>query len=349
MFGKIILESPDAPTEMSEVEGSDRSVGGEVAVPKPFNAGKFIWRNGNLIETDPAQAVHLPALSQALDYARAGISGIRVTPHYRRASLLIFSLPEHLLRLEDTSRRLGLRLGFNSHQLGRAVVDVVQANAEILRGGGYLRAVIYDARQVVAPQSEGPADIVIFAGPFGDYVPAGDFRLTFDSFLRVGDQRRAKASANYIGFAAGKERARKLEMNDVVGVTAGRLGQLIIGEGTTSNFFLVLDGTIYTPPLDAGVLAGITRMRTMQLATDLGYTVKEEDILLSQVPLAEEMFLTGTASYVIPVTHFGRHRLGTEIGTRLNQTLRNVMEGRMPKYHKYHRWNTEVCLPKTGG
>jgi len=307
---------------------------------RPFNAGKFIWLNGELDEIDPQQAIRLPALSQALDYARVGISGIRVTPHFQKANtLLIFSLLEHLIRLEDTCKRLGLQIDFTTDQLFQAVLDVVKANAEHLAKGGYLRAVVYDHRQVIAPQSEGSAKVAIFAGLFGDYVEAGDFLVTFDEILRVGEGGRAKAAANYVEFAAGKSRAHMLEMNDAIGITIDRLGKLIMGEGTTSNLFICLRGRIYTPPLNAGVLAGITRKRVIQLAEDLVHTVFEMDVPISWVPLAEEMFLTGTASYVIPITHFGRHQLETDVGSFLNLQLRQVMSGQI---EKYQHWNTVV-------
>ncbi|MCH6566003.1 MAG: aminotransferase class IV, partial [Proteobacteria bacterium] len=96
---------------------------------------------------------------------------------------------------------------------------------------------------------------------------------------------------------------------------------------------------IYTPPLNAGVLAGITRGRVIQLAEDLVHPVFETDVPISWVPLAEEMFLTGTASYVVPITHFGRHQLETDVGNFLNLKLRQVMSGQI---EKYQHWNTVV-------
>jgi len=311
-------------------------------MPKEFPAGKFIWLNGELTETDPRRAIVLPALSQALDYARTGISGIRITPHFQDpGTLLIFSLYEHLVRLEDTGKRLGLQTDFLMGKILNGVLDVVRANAEILMNGGYLRVLVYDDRQMIAPQPAGPAKVAIYAGPFGEYVPEGEFRVTFDDFLRVGDRGRAKSAANYVGFSDSKERAAGLEMHDAIGVTVDRLGKLIMGEGTTSTLLVCLRGRIYAPPLDAGVLAGITRMRVLQLARDLGYQVYEMDLPLSWVPLAEEMFLTGTASYVVPITHFGRHPLETAVGEKLNRRLREVMRG---EHEKYSSWNLAVKI-----
>ncbi|MEX1061666.1 MAG: aminotransferase class IV [Patescibacteria group bacterium] len=309
-------------------------------MPKDFKAGRFVWRDGNLVETDPQQAIFLPALSQALDYARVGISGIRVTPHYQdHRTLLIFSLDEHLARLEDTCQRMGLKHRFQTGDIFRGVLNVVKANAPVLVQGGYLRVVVYDDRQIIAPQPQGPARVVIYAAPLGEYVAKGAFRITFDDLLRTGEMGMAKAAANYVGFSDAKERAEILGMRDAIGVTVDRLGKLIIGEGTTSNLIIRLNGVIYAPPLSAGVLAGVTRLRVLQLSKDLGHETREQDVPISWIPLVQEMFLTGTASYVIPVTHFGRHSLETTVGEQLNQKLRAAMRGEVPKYSS---WSTPV-------
>lgn len=320
-----------------------------MSVAHPFSAGKFAWMDGKIEEVDPQKAIHLPLLSQTLDYARAVISGMRVTPHFRDPrTLLIFSLKDHVARLLDSCQLMGLEIPFRQEDLQAAVEGVVEANADILMGGGYLRAVVYDARQLLAPQTSGPGTVAIFAGPFGEYIAEGDFRVTFDRFLRIGNQGQTKAAANYVGFAAAKGRAAVLSLNDALGVTVGRLGELIIGEGTTSNAFFVFDAPplkggvrIFTPPLTAGILSGITRKRVIEFAHQLGYTVEEKDVSLDKVALAREIWLTGTASYVAPFTHFGRHPLQTEIGQKLNVYLRDVMMG---KYDDLSHLNTEVLV-----
>ncbi len=302
-----------------------------------FQAGKYAWIDGEMEEVDPQSAIHLPLLSQTLDYARAVISGVRVTPHHEKSGvLLIFSLGDHVARLLNSCRRLGLVPHFGEIELLDAAIAVVRANAGILMQGGYLRAVVYDARQVLAPQSSGQGTVAIFAGPFGEYIPPGDFRCTLDRLVRVGQQGRTKAAANYVGFSAAKVRAQSLGLDDALGVMLARGGELIIGEGTTSNAFFVFDSqkwvSIVTPPLDAGILDGITRRRTIEFARRLGYTVKERDVFLDEVALAREIWLTGTASYVVPFTHLGRHSLETEVGQRLNFLLREVMAGKVAEF-----------------
>jgi len=312
-----------------------------------FQAGKFAWMNGKIEEVDPRLAIHLPLLSQAVDYARVVISGMRVTPHFRDpGKLLIFSLADHVARLLDSCSRMGLPIPFDAADLQAAVIEAVRANAAVLLPGGYLRAVVYDARPVLAPQSEGPGTVAIFAGPFGEYIPDGDFRCTLNRQVSVGQRGRTKAAANYVGFSAAKVSAQALGLDDALGVMLARGGELIIGEGTTSNAFFVFDSPngevkIVTPPLDAGILAGVTRQRTIEFVRHLGYVVGEKDVFLDEVALAREIWLTGTASYVAPFTHLGRHPLKTEVGQRLNTYLRDVMAGRIGEFAHL---NTEVLV-----
>ena len=312
---------------------------------KKFVAGKFVWRNGKLEEVDPKEAIHLPVLSQALDYSRTAISGIRITPHFRDAeTLLIFCLEDHLQRLLDSCQKLGFEPSATFSDLYSAAIEVVRHNWDLLKGGGYMRAVAYDPRSLVSPQTQGPVEIIIFAGQFGEYLPSGDLRLTFDDILRTGNQGAAKAAANYLGFAQAKRRAQILKVEDVIGITTGLLGRLVIGEGTTSNLFLVIDGKILTAPLEAGVLAGVTRARVIQIARDLGYWVGEkENVGVSLVPLAREIFLTGTASYVASATHLGVHPLETTVGQKINHVLRDAIAG---KILQYQDWNTPVEIAK---
>lgn len=309
-----------------------------MGIAHPFAAGNFAWINGRLEEVDPQTAIKLPLMCQALDYARLVISGMRVTPHHADpGKLLIFSLHDHVARIFDSCERLGLELAQTQGEIFQALVEVVRANGPILGRGGYLRAIAFDARQILSPQTHGPASVVIFAGPFGEYISQGDFKVTFDHWLRLGQWGRVKAASNYVRFSAARGRAVELGMDDSLGVTIERGGRLVIGEGTTSNAFFVFDHAaagngrfdcqIVTPPLDAGILAGITRMRTLEFAQYLGYEAIERDVALSEVPLAREIWVTGTASYVAPFKRLGRHLLEKTIGGQLNGFLRRVMRG----------------------
>lgn len=321
-----------------------------MGIAHPFEAGKYAWINGQLEEVDPQTAIRLPLMCQALDYARLVISGMRVTPHHADPSkLLIFSLHDHVARIFDSCQRLGLELTQTQSEIYQALVEVVWANGEILGQGGYLRAIAFDARQILSPQTHGPASVVIFTGPFGEYLSQGNFKVTFDHWLRLGQWGRVKAAGNYVRFSAARGRAVELGMDDSLGVTIERGGRLVIGEGTTSNAFFVFDHAaagngrfdcqIVTPPLDAGILAGITRMRTLEFARYLGFEAVERDVALSEVPLAREIWVTGTASYIAPFSHFGRHPLEVTIGQGLNAYLRNVMRG---EHSEFDHLNTVV-------
>lgn len=243
-------------------------------------------------------------------------------------------------RLLDSSQRRGLEINWSVEDLGQAAIEVVAVNGCYLTEGGYLRAIAFDDRPIIAPQFGAPAKVAIFAAPFGEYLPeTGAFICTLDGQLRVGNLGQMKGASNYTAFAIAKHHGRILGADDVVGVTVGRLGELILTEGTTSNLFVVRDGVVVTPPLDAGVLAGITRRRVLEFTRHLGYPTEERDVPLAEMPFAQEIWVTGTASYVRPFSHFGRHPLQTRIGDELNLFLRRVMRGEVAEFAHF---NTEV-------
>lgn len=318
-----------------------------MAAGQPFQAGPFVWRDGRLNRVeDPSKAIGIPVLMQGLDYGRVIISGLRVTPHHQDpATLLIFSLADHVRRLLDSCQRLGLEMALSFDEICQAIVEVVEANASVLNDGGYLRAVAFDPRSMVAPQWEGPASLVIFTGPFDEYIKQGEFVATFDRQIRIGSQGQIKAAANYVAFAAAKKRAAESGAHDTIGLTVDRLGALIAAEGTTSNLLFVFyeEGKpfVLTPPLTAGILAGITRRRLFDFAVDVGFVVAEGDVALDEITFAREIGLCGTASYVAPFTHFGRHRLETVVLTAFNHYLRRVMRGEIPKWSHL---NTAVAV-----
>lgn len=110
-----------------------------------------------------------------------------------------------------------------------------------------------------------------------------------------------------------------------------------VAEGTGENVFVVRDGRLLTPPLHDGPLAGITRASVMQIATDLGYEVIETSLVRTDLYLADEMFLTGTAAELTPV----REIAGYEIGPRgpvteaVQTTFLDAVRGRVAAYRDW--------------
>ncbi|MCJ7489852.1 MAG: aminotransferase class IV, partial [Thermoplasmata archaeon] len=110
----------------------------------------------------------------------------------------------------------------------------------------------------------------------------------------------------------------------------------MVAEGSGENIFMVRDGRVFTPPLNAGILPGITRDSVMILATDLGITVEERNFVRSELYLAEELFFTGTAAEVTPIREVDRRQVGDgkpgPVTKRLQTRFQEVVSGKNGKY-----------------
>jgi len=110
----------------------------------------------------------------------------------------------------------------------------------------------------------------------------------------------------------------------------------MVAEGSGENIFMVLDGRILTPPLNAGILPGITRDSVMKLAKDMGHEVVEQNFTRSELYLADELFFTGTAAEVTPIREVDRRPVGNgkpgPVTKALQSKFLDVARGRDPKY-----------------
>jgi branched-chain amino acid aminotransferase len=173
--------------------------------------------------------------------------------------------------------------------------------------------------------------------PWGTYLGADGFergvRAKVSSWKRVGPNtipHVAKATGIYLN-----------SMLAVMEVTLGGYDEAIlltddgyIADGSGENVFVVKEGAIHTPDLSASILPGITRETIIELARDLGYEVQEKKLIRSDLLVADEVFLTGTAAEVTPVREIDDHEIGVgepgpvtrEIQTAYLETVRGARE-----------------------
>jgi len=117
-----------------------------------------------------------------------------------------------------------------------------------------------------------------------------------------------------------------------------------VSEGSAMNIFMVRDGALVTPPATDNILEGITRRSIIELArNELGIEVLERSIDRTEVFIADEIFMTGTAAQIVAATKVdyrpvGRGTMGP-ITTKLRALFDDVVRAKLPKYHQ---WNVEV-------
>jgi branched-chain amino acid aminotransferase len=196
---------------------------------------------------------------------------------------------------------------------------------------------------------EAPVDVAIAAWRWGAYL--GEEAKEIGIRAKVSSWRRmsgdsfipeSKASGQYLNSILAKIEATKAGYEEAI--LLDQRG--FVGEGSGENIFLVKDGKIYTPGLAGGILEGITRNSIIQIARDLGYDVIERDIARTELYLADEVFVSGTAAEVATVREIDDHAVGTgvrgPVTAELQRVFDDALRGRDPRYAD---WLDHVAVP----
>ena len=265
------------------------------------NLSMKIYLNGDLVEKEKAM---VSVFDHGLLYGDGVFEGIRLYDG------CVFKLDEHLERLEYSAKAILLELPMDRQQLADAVCDTCRANN---LSNGYVRLVV--TRGVghlgLTPDGCGPPSVIIIADNIQLYPEE-----LYENGLKIISvpTRRINASAlppavkslNYLNNILAKIEAKKVGFQEAL--MLNDKGE--IAECTGDNVFVLSKGVLFTPPLDAGSLRGITRAAVMDIAQDLGVSCREQALTRYDLWTAEECFLTGTAAEVIPCVEVDHRTVG---------------------------------------
>lgn len=299
----------------------------------PLTPTPMIWMDGELVPWENA-TIHI--LTHSLHYGTAVFEGIRAYSTDRGPA--IFRLREHIARLERSARLLSMEMPFDEDELCEATRAVVRSSG---LDGGYIRPIVYFGYGEMGLNpllSKTHASIAMW--PWGAYLGddgmANGIRLKVSSWARL-DPRTlptaAKASGMYINSSLAKVEAVRAGYDEALLLTTDGY----LAEGTGENLFLVKDGELLMPPMSAtGVLSGITADAVIRVATDLGYAVREVLLRRSDIYLADEAFLTGTAAEVVPIASVDDHAVGNgkpgPITKTLQEHFNQIIHGGVDQY-----------------
>jgi branched-chain amino acid aminotransferase len=267
-----------------------------VAFPK----ASTIWFNGRLVPWDECK-VHV--LAHGLHYGTSVFEGMR--SYDTELGPAVFRLREHMRRLVESAKVQRLPIPYDVDALSAATLELLRANQ--LRAA-YIRPVAYlgYSSLLLDTRPELPIDVAIAAFPLDRYL--GDTSVGLDvavsSWVRAAGSHPAlaKAAGNYLPSRLASMEAHDHGYAEALMFDANGM----ICEGAAENLFMVADGVLVTPPTWSAILRGITRDSVIDLARELGVTVVERPIAREQLYLADEVFLTGTATEVAPVATIDR-------------------------------------------
>jgi branched-chain amino acid aminotransferase len=263
----------------------------------PITEVDKIWMDGELVDWRDAN-VHV--LSHAVHYGTGVFEGIRAYETSRGAA--VWHLEEHLKRLFRSAKLYHMDIPYSVEAITEGVKDVIRANELnacyvrplVLRGYGEMGVNPLNA----------PVNVFIAVWPWGAYL--GEDALEQGVRIKISSWRRnsqnslpaaAKATGQYINSVLAKVESLKAGYDEAIMLNEAGM----ITDGSGENVFVVRDGVLITPPISAGCLDGITRQSVMAIARDLGYEVREENLVRTDLYNADEAFFTGTAAEITPI------------------------------------------------
>ena len=309
----------------------------------PFEKTKKIWMDGALVDWDDAR-IHV--LSHTLHYGSGVFEGIRAYPTERGPA--VFRLTDHIRRLHQSAHLLMMKVPFTVQELVDATKETIRANDV---ESCYIRPIVYlGYGEMGLNPLPCPVNVSIAVWPWASYL--GDEGVRNGVRLQVSSWRRmdpnvmpvaAKGTGIYVNSSLAKVEAIKAGYDEAILLNT----QGYVAECTGENLFTVRDGVITTPPTSSGALDGLTRASVMTIARDLGYQVVEAKLLRSDLYLADEAFLTGTAAEIVPMRSVDDREIGDRGGDpgpitkEIQAAYFDAVYARNPKYSEWLEYSDE--------
>ena len=291
-----------------------------------------VWKNGEFIDWDDAR-IHV--MSHVVNYGSSVFEGIRC--YNTEKGSAVFRLPEHMQRLVNSAKIYRMDFDYSRDEM-------VDAAVELIRQSGldecYIRPIVFRGLDEETPAFgvnpfPNPIDVYIATWQWGKYLGEEAIESGIDvcvsSWTRITSNSlpaMAKAGANYMN-------SQLIKMEAILGGYSEGIAlddRGMVSEGSGENIFLVNGGKLYTPPLGASVLPGITRDSVIQIARNMGIEVVETSIQRSALYLADEVFLTGTAAEITPIRSIDKITVGPgrrgEMTATLQEEFFNVIYAR---------------------
>jgi len=293
-----------------------------------------IWFNGKLISWDKAQ-VHI--LTHALHYGSGVFEGIRCYDTGRGGA--VFRLADHVKRLFYSAECLGIKIPFSPNVLKKAVLATIKTNH---LNECYIRPIVFCGLGTVGLDiSHSPIYAAIIVWPWETYLSGKDISAFVSKFKRLSPKALpidAKINGYYVNSIMAAAEAKKKRADEAILLDDNGF----VAEGPGENIFTVKNGKLYTPA-KGFILPGITRDSIMKIAEGLNIKVVEKRISQEELNNSDEMFFTGTAVEVCPITRLNGRKIGDGKPGKITQSVKN-------KYDKivrggdnsYKKWLTYV-------
>lgn len=302
-----------------------------------LNVSKFVWFDGKLVTLERAK---VPITTHAIHYGTSIFEGIR--GYWNGKNLNIFRLDDHIRRFRRSGQFYSISLNYTDEQISDAVINLCKKNR--MRQSCYIRPFYFVGQYGINLHvtEDAPVHTAMFMFPFGDLFNKNGISAGISSWKKFSDQSTpplAKMGGNYLNSILATQECKRNGYDEAIMLDMH--GN--ISESPGENIFIVKNNTVTTPPLSSSALDGITRDSAIRLAESLNYAVREKEITRSEIYLADEVFLTGTAAEIIPITQIDKKRIGAGKAGKVTKEITSAyLDIVMDRNHSHPDWITPV-------
>ncbi|MGY2726413.1 branched-chain amino acid transaminase [Thermostichus sp. OS-CIW-26] len=279
----------------------------------------------------PFAEAKISIATHALHYGTAAFGGLRGIPDPQNPDqVLVFRLDRHCRRLSQSARLLCFDLP--AERIEQVIVELIQKNRPST--SFYIRPLVYTSDLGISPRLHNiEKDFFVYGLELGDYLSPEGVSCRISSWARQEDRSlplRGKITGAYITSSLAKTEAAQAGYDEAILMNS----QGKVSEASGMNIFIVRNGVLITPSFDQDILEGITRDSVLTLARDLGIPTQERPVDKSELFIADEAFLTGTAAKITPIRQIEQYVLppSRPITEQLRQKLTAITENRDPVY-----------------
>ena len=298
---------------------------------------KYVWFDGKYVPTEKAK---VPITTHAIHYGTSIFEGIRA--YWNEENLYVFRLDEHVKRFRNSGRFYNISLNFSDEEIINAITGICKKNK--IKQSCYIRPFYFVGNYGINLHvtDEAPTNVAIFTFPFGDLfnkngISAGV--VSWRKFSDVSTPTQAKMGGNYLNSIIATQEAKRNGVDEAI--LLDHKGN--VSEAPGENIFIVREGQLITPSLASSALEGITRDAIIKIAKDLDIEVSEREISRSELGMSDEIFLTGTAAEITPITVMDGKKIGNgKVGVITNKMMEEYNDIVMNKNENYAHWVTAV-------
>lgn len=298
---------------------------------------KYVWFDGKYISADKAM---VPITTHAIHYGTSVFEGIRA--YWNKENLFVLRLDDHVKRFRKSGQYYQISLNYSDKEISDAILGLLRKNK--IKNHCYIRPFYFVGQYGINLNvtEKAPTHAAIYAFPFEDLFNKKGITAGVVTWKKFSDQStpiQAKMSGNYLNSIIATQEAKKNGFEEAI--LLDHHGN--VSEAPGENIFIVRNDQLITPPISSSALEGITRDMVIKIASDFDVDIKENEITRSELITAEEIFLTGTAAEITPVTSLNRRKVGNgkpgiitkKMMTEYNSIVKN-------ENGEYSHWLTPV-------